>query len=108
MDHQGEQGVPGPVGPPGAVAVVSTPIPDPVIAYRLGQVEIAVTNGFKEHDKKLTELVNNFASTPELDAVKVRVGILETAKSKDWVWKTLSAAAGAVISLLIVYALTKN
>lgn len=100
MTNQGEQGIPGPTGPTGPALVVGN-VPDPVIAYRLGQVEIAVREGFKAHDQRLTELVGNFASIPALEAVALRVDSLEKVKAKDWLWKTLSAAAGAAIAILI-------
>lgn len=79
-----------------------------VIAYRLAQVEKAVVDGFKAHDARLTELTTTFVVNADLKALDNRVHRLEITKSKDWVWKTLSAAAGAVLALLIIYAVTKK
>jgi hypothetical protein len=51
-----------------------------VLAYRMGQVEIAVKEssktvieGFKEHDKKLTDLTSNFATKEELAIIQGRL-----------------------------------
>ncbi len=103
MTNQGEQGPQGIPGAPGATgpAVVVGNVPDPVIAYRLGQVEIAVREGFKAHDQKLTELVGNFATQPQLEAIAVRVKSLELSKAKNWIFMTASAAAGAALAILI-------
>jgi|ERR1039458_4689106 hypothetical protein len=110
MINQGEQGIQGITGAAGAAGAAGAQgMPsgaDPVVAYRLSQVEIAVREGFKTHDEKLTQIIGQFVSIPELDAVKVRVHALETARAKDWLWKTLSAAAGASLALLIAALLT--
>jgi len=107
--QQGIQGITGAAGAAGAAGAQGMPSgADPVVAYRLGQVEIAVRDGFKAHDQKLTQLTSNFASSDQLKATNLRVHMLETAKSKDWVWKTLSAAAGALLALLIAALLLKK
>ena len=77
-----------------------------VIAYRLGQVEAAVRDGFKAHDAKLDGLTSNFISKEEFTTVTDRIKVLETSKGRDWVWKTLSAAAGAALALLVAYSIT--
>lgn len=41
-----------------------------VIAYRLGQVENAVKDGFSAHNIKLDNLINNFATKSEVLEVK--------------------------------------
>lgn len=56
----------------------------------------------------LSAKIDNLANTPlEIDGINHRLRVLETAKAKDWVWKTASAVAGAVLATLIIYAITK-
>ena len=108
-NNQGERGITGAAGATGATGAQGMPSgADPVVAYRLGQVEIAVRDGFKAHDRKLTELTTNFASVDDLKATNIRVGILETAKAKNWIWNTAAAAAGAALALLIAALLIKK
>jgi hypothetical protein len=53
--------------------------------------------------------IDNLSNTPlEINSIHKRLNALEVAKSKDWVWKTLSAVAGAVLASLIIYAITKG
>jgi hypothetical protein len=107
--NQGERGITGAAGAAGATGAQGMPSgADPVVAYRLGQVEIAVRDGFKAHDQRLSQLVNNFASSDDLKATNLRVRILETAKAKNWIWNTLAAAAGATLALLIAALLVKK
>lgn len=74
-----------------------------VVAYRVGQLEQAVQAGFKEHNDKLDKLINNFITKEEFEN---RVAPLEIAKSKNWIFNTLSAVAGAILLFLVQYALT--
>ena len=81
-----------------------------VIAYRVGQLESAVREGFKAHDAKLDSLTSNFVTKDEFVALDKRVTDnkkeLDLHRSKDWIWKTASAAAGAALALLIAYSVT--
>lgn len=79
-----------------------------VVDYRMGQLEIAVKEGFAAHDKKLDSLTTNFATKEETRGLEDRVNKLEMSKGRDWIWKTLSAAAGATLAILVIYALTKK
>lgn len=57
----------------------------------------------------LASKIDNLVNTPlEITTINARLNRLELNRSKIWVWQTLSAAAGAVISLLVVYAVTKK
>lgn len=80
-----------------------------VIAYRLGQVETAVTQGFIDHNKKLEEITSNFASKEELANIQLQVSELKAHRFQtNWLFPTLSAVAGAVIAILVSVALTKR
>jgi hypothetical protein len=74
-----------------------------VVTYRIGQLEQVVRDGFKEHNEKLDRLANNFVTTETFES---RIVPLEKAKSKNWVFNTLSAVAGAVLLYLVQYTLT--
>jgi hypothetical protein len=107
--EQGERGFTGATGAAGAAGAQGMPSgADPVVAYRLGQVEIAVRDGFKAHDRKLTDLTSNFATADDLTASNLRISILERASAKTWLWNTLSAAAGAALALLVAALLIKK
>jgi hypothetical protein len=43
-----------------------------VLAYRVGQLESAVKAGFQEHNDKLDNIVNSFASKSDVTAVMAR------------------------------------
>lgn len=81
-----------------------------VLAYRLGQLESAVIDGFKEHNSKLDELVAGFVTKEyyleQHNNLKARVAVLEQSRSRTWIFNTLSAVAGAVLLFLVQYALT--
>lgn len=44
-----------------------------VVDYRMGQLEIAVKEGFINHDKKLDSLTTNFATKEELSIIQSRI-----------------------------------
>lgn len=76
-----------------------------VLAYRMGQVEIAVkesgiavVEGFKAHDKKLDSLTSSFASKDDLAVIQRQLD------NYKWFFRalvvaTLTALAGVVIAL---------
>lgn len=89
-----------------------------VLAYRVGQLEIAVANGLKEVNEQLSTLQHDFATKNELaniqrDAEREYVLIYQDIKDtnkkidevtrKRWVQNTLSAILGAVITMLLAY-----
>lgn len=70
-----------------------------VVAYRVGQLEKAVNDGFKEHNDKLDQLVANFATQADLVSVSARVSDLES--DRKWVVRlVLGAVLVAVLSLI--------
>lgn len=80
-----------------------------VIAYRLGQVEVAVNQGFIDHNKKLEELTSNFATKEELANIQIQVGELKAHRFQtNWLFPTMAAAAGAVLAILVGLALGKK
>lgn len=90
--QKGDKGDPGAQGIPG----VPVAIADPVVAYRLGQVEIAVKEGFKLHDEKLTELTSHFATETSLQGVETRVASLES----DRMWLVRLVVGSVVFAVL--------
>jgi hypothetical protein len=77
----------------------NTPDSPAVIAYRLGQVEAAVKDGFVKHDKRLTELVSNFASTSDVTSLAVRVASLES--DRKWLVRlVIGSVVFAVLALI--------
>jgi len=99
---QGEQGPQGERGATGSLVAVQ----DQLLAYRLGQVEIAVKEGFLLHDKKLTEMGTSFAKSTDLAATNIRITALENGSKKTWVWGVASFLVGAIALFLVQYALT--
>jgi len=93
--QQGERGATGATGAAGAVSVA-----DPVIAYRLGQVENAVTVGFKEHNEKLDSLVQGFVTKEfyieQHNTIDGRVRSLEN--DRKWIVRLV---VGAVVFSLM-------
>lgn len=67
-----------------------------VVAYRVGELEKAVTVGFREHNEKLDKLANNFATNSALDAVDKRVSSLEG--DRKWLVRLV---VGAVILAML-------
>lgn len=56
----------------------------------------------------LAAKIDNLSNTPlEISGIHSRLEALENAKAKNWVWNTLSAAAGAIFVSLVIYAITK-
>jgi hypothetical protein len=74
----------------------NTPDSPAVIAYRLGQVEVAVKEGFDKHDAKLTELTSNFASVSTVNALSIRIGSLES----DRKWLVRLVIGSVVFAML--------
>lgn len=74
----------------------NTPDSPAVIAYRLGQVEIAVKEGFAAHEKNLKALVPNFATTGDVTALTSRVASLES--DRKWIVRLV---VGAVVFALL-------
>ena len=74
-----------------------------VLAYRMGQVELAVKEssnvvieGFKAHDKKLTDLTSNFATKEELSVIQKRID------DYQWYFRALVLAVLTALSGLIL------
>ena len=74
-----------------------------VIAYRMGKVEeavdkaaIAVTEGFKAHDKKLDTLTSNFATKEELGVIQKRID------DYQWYFRALVVAVLTALAGLIL------
>jgi hypothetical protein len=67
-----------------------------VIAYRLGQVETAVKEGFNSHNEKLDNIVSNFSTKGEVQAIDIRVQSLES----DRVWLVRLVVGAVVFALL--------
>lgn len=76
--------------------VDNSPDSPAVIAYRLGQVEMAVKDGFDSHNKKLDEIVGTFATNERHNALDVRVQSLES----DRVWLVRLVVGAVVFALL--------
>lgn len=71
-----------------------------VLAYRMGQVEIAVKEGFLSHEKKLDALTSNFASKEEIIAVQARLDNMRW-YFRAMILAILTALATAVGALMI-------
>jgi len=57
----------------------------------------------------LATKIDNLANTPlEISGMSARITALERSRSKNWVWNTMSAAAGIIFATLIIYAITKK
>ena len=70
-----------------------------VIAYRLGQVESAVKDGFAEHNTKLDSIVNNFATKEDYKGISIRLHSLES--DRTWIIRlVVGAVIFAVMSLI--------
>lgn len=70
-----------------------------VIAYRLGQVEGAVKDGFKAHNDKLDSIINNFAPKEALATLSARVDSLES--DRKWIVRlVVGAVVFAVLALI--------
>lgn len=86
-----------------------------VLAYRVGELEKASREGFKQISIKLELMAGNFATHKDIESAKnqakmeheaiyaeledVKVDVLSL-KKKTWIQNTLSAILGAVLALL--------
>lgn len=76
---------------------ISEPDNNPgVIAYRVGQLERTVVQGFKEHNEKLDALVNNFTPISDHNALVSRVVSLES--DRKWIVRLV---IGAVVFTML-------
>lgn len=90
-----------------------------VLAYRVGQLEKASREGFKELGDKLEAMSQNFATHKDIevakrqakmehDAIYVEIADVKrdvhALQKKTWIQNTLSAIMGAILALLISYA----
>lgn len=62
-----------------------------VVDYRMGQLEIAVKDGFAAHDKKLDGLTSNFATKEELSVIQSRIN--------DYQWYIRALITAVLIAL---------
>lgn len=90
-----------------------------VLAYRVGQLEKASKEGFKTISDKLESMGKNFATHKDIEVAKEQAEAEHKAiyleiqdvkddvsalKKKSWVQNTMSAILGAVLTLLVAYA----
>lgn len=90
-----------------------------VLAYRVGQAEKAIREGFQNLSDKLETMANVFATHKDVEAAQSQAKLeheaiyaeiqdvkrdVEIIKKKGWVQNTLSAIFGAVLALLVAYA----
>ena len=70
-----------------------------VIAYRLGQVENAVKEGFSSHNEKLDTIVNNFATKSDFQAIDKRLTDLES--DRKWLVRLIIGSVATSLLALI-------
>lgn len=90
-----------------------------VLAYRVGELEKASREGFKNLGEKLEMMSHNFATHKDIEVAKEQAKMehnaiyseiedlksdIQSLKRKTWIQNTLSAILGAVLALLITYA----
>jgi hypothetical protein len=90
-----------------------------VLAYRVGQAEQAIREGFQAISLQLREMSDIFATHKDVAAVTAQAKLehaalseeiqdvkkdVEKLQKKGWVNSTLSAILGAIIALLVAYA----
>lgn len=90
-----------------------------VLVYRVGELEKASREGFKQVTEKLEIMSHNFATHKDIEVAKQQAQMehkaiyseiedvkrdVRTLQKKTWVQNTLSAIMGAVLALLITYA----
>lgn len=90
-----------------------------VLAYRVGQLEKSSREGFKALSDKLDAMNENFATHKDIEVAKEQAEAEHRAiyieiqdvkddvsmlKKKSWVQNTMSAILGAVLTLLVAYA----
>lgn len=91
-----------------------------VLAYRVGKLEEIVHDGFQQLYDKLDLMNSVFATHKDMSAAKAQtqeehraiykeIGYvkaqIKSLKQRNWVQNTLSAILGAVLALLITYAI---
>lgn len=90
-----------------------------VLVYRVGQLEKASREGFKELGEKLEAMSHNFATHKDIEVAKQQAemehsliyaeiadvrGDVKKLQGKTWIQNTLSAVLGAILALLTAYA----
>lgn len=90
-----------------------------VLAYRVGELEKASREGFKQVTEKLEIMSHNFATHKDIEVAKEHARMehqaiyadiadirddVHSLKKKTWLQNTLSAVFGAIMALLIAYA----
>lgn len=90
-----------------------------VLAYRVGEAEKAIREGFKSISDKLETMSDVFATHKDVAAAQTQAKLehdaireevadvkrdVEKLQKKGWVHNTLSAVLGGVLALLIAYA----
>lgn len=90
-----------------------------VLAYRVGELEKASREGFKEISIKLELMAGNFATHKDIENRKIQAKMEHEAiyneledvkrdvhglKKRTWVHNTLSAILGAILAMLTAYA----
>ena len=90
-----------------------------VLAYRVGQLEKASREGFKELGEKLEAMSHNFATHKDIEAAQqqaemeheaIHVEInsikddIKSLQKRTWIQNTLSAILGAILAMLVTYA----
>ncbi len=90
-----------------------------VLAYRVGQLEKASKDGFKQISEKLEIMAGNFATHKDIEVAKQQAKLehemiyeeisdiksdISNLKRKTWAQNTMSAVFGAVLALLVAYA----
>lgn len=93
-----------------------------VLAYRVSQVERAVSEGFKELKTEIKNMSTNFATHKDVEAIRRQAELEHSAiyekigdvekevnglKKRNWVQNTLSAILGVVLTLLTTYAISQ-
>ena len=90
-----------------------------VLAYRVGELEKASREGFKTLTEKLESLSHNFATHKDIEVAKEQAKMehdaiyaelenikddVQSLKKKTWIQNTMSAILGAILALLVTYA----
>ena len=90
-----------------------------VLAYRVGELEKASREGFKDISIKLELMAGNFATHKDIEAAKNQAKMeheaiyneledvkrdISALRNRTWVHNTLSAILGVVLALLTAYA----
>lgn len=92
-----------------------------VLAYRVGELEKASRQGFKELAEKLEAMTQTYATHKDMetvrtqakmehDAIRYEIDLVKdevhSMKKRSWINSTLSAIFGAVLALLVANAFT--